>query len=83
ISGICRKKSTVAGQAAANLPDLLICPDCLSRPEITMATLPPLEKAENRFQCPLCGASFPVVREVVFLLPTQLMRELYPEFAGR
>ena len=83
ISGICTKNPADARVAVTNLADLFVCPDCLAGPTGSRTEQPPLEKTGDHLRCPRCGSSFPVIEDVTFLLPTRLMRELYPEFAGR
>ena len=84
VNGICTKQSGVQGIEISNLADLLLCPDCLTRPIIQKLDQSPLiKKMVGSFDCSVCNSSFPVIDDILFLLPTGLFRELYPDFASR
>jgi len=79
VSGTCTKQGPVPSAAPTDLTALLVCPDCLTRAGEYAA----LGAIAGGLQCAACGATFPVVDGVVFLLPTALLRQLYPDVAGR
>jgi len=79
IRGICRKTAQSPRHQAANLTELLACPDCLeSRGPVSDP--PSLSEQGSSLRCDDCGSRFPVVDDITILLPTRLRRELYPEF---
>jgi len=43
---------------------------------------PQLTQTSSSLECSLCGSSFPIIDDIMFLLPTSLFRQLYPEFVG-
>ena len=82
IGGICRKESTDLLAQVPNLTDLLLCPDCLINGNEQMIQQLPLLRTGNNLSCTVCGSSFPVVDDIIFLFPRDLFRKLYPELAN-
>jgi SAM-dependent methyltransferase/uncharacterized protein YbaR (Trm112 family) len=78
VTGLCRKQGSQHTPAPANLAELLICPDCLTKKQTEAA----LQTISGGLRCPSCTTSFPQMDGVQFLLPTDLFRALYPELAA-
>ena len=83
IEGVCGKEDLGAGQEPRELTDLMVCPDCVRGPNTSPAGPPALRKKPGGFACRACGSTFPVIDDIIMLLPSKLFRELYPELAGR
>jgi len=83
ITGICKKGSANLRTEISNLTDLLLCPNCINKTKKQMIDQPPLKQTPSSLKCSVCGSSFPVIDEIIFLLPTFLFRELYPDFASQ
>ncbi|MEM6425149.1 MAG: class I SAM-dependent methyltransferase [Cyanobacteria bacterium P01_D01_bin.128] len=72
-------------QETTALEALLLCPDCGMEAEDASSqtsSQTTLYRENDQLHCPNCGASFPIVNDVIILLPKALLKELYPEFAG-
>jgi SAM-dependent methyltransferase/uncharacterized protein YbaR (Trm112 family) len=82
ISGVCTKDADFGGEPS-NLMQLLLCPNCMGKSEHETADPPPLVQTASSLRCSVCESLFPVVDDIIFLLPKNLFRELYPEFACR
>jgi len=83
VNGICIKAGAAPGIEISNLTDLLLCPDCLSRPNVQKYDQPLLiKKGVGSFDCSVCNSSFPVIEDILCLLPTDLFRELYPDLVS-
>ena len=79
IGGTCTKQGPAPAPPPADLADLLVCPDCRERTGAYVA----LRVIADGLQCTACGAAFPRVEGVQFLLPTALFRQLYPDVDRR
>lgn len=87
ISALCQKQTAEIEPAAETLEDLLVCPDCLNNSKDnnskdSVVKHVPLKRMGDSLICPICDTSFPIINDVIFLFPTALFRELYPEFAN-
>jgi SAM-dependent methyltransferase/uncharacterized protein YbaR (Trm112 family) len=82
IEGVCIKSETDnPRQDAVNMEDFLICPNCMEKNENGLITKPRLIKNPDSLACTICGTVYSAINGIQFLLPTELFRELYPEFA--
>jgi len=77
IGGTCRK-SGIHSEPGATILNALICPSCLG--DGIESALKPNDRG---FQCSRCRKQFPVVNGIVFLLPGNKFKELYPEIYER
>jgi SAM-dependent methyltransferase len=84
ISALVKKESAIprAAYGAADLYDLLGCPECEidPGPEGSGRDRAPLDKQKDFLKCDSCRVEYPIVDDVLFLLPKQEMKELYPQF---
>lgn len=79
IGGLCRK-ARAAGEGGPMEPrDALTCPGCLAHNQAGAAGEPFLAEIGGAYRCSACGFSYPSRDGVIFLLPPELLRQLYPE----
>ncbi len=75
ITGFCQKHAATAVPTSSHPLEALICPDCLTQHQAEQRVQP----CAGGLRCALCGATFPQADGVYFLLPTGLLRALYPD----
>ena len=77
-----KKESEIprAAYGADDLYGLLGCPQCVLEAGEGERDRAPLVKHDDYFKCDKCHTQYPVVENVIFLLPKYEMKELYPEF---
>jgi SAM-dependent methyltransferase len=88
LAGLCRRDEPardpeLAGADGGDLTRLLACPACI---EPTTGAVPfdrpSLVAIQDGFRCPSCEATYPIRDGVIFLIPLDELRELYPEVLG-
>lgn len=81
ISALLKKESDIprAAFGADDLYGLLGCPECLLEAGEGERDRAPLVKHPDYFACDKCKNKYPVVENVIFLLPKAEMKELYPQ----
>jgi len=62
-----------------DLYDLLACPECLSNKPEKGLDRAPLKKHGDYLKCRVCEREYPIVDNVIMLLPYPEMKELYPQ----
>jgi SAM-dependent methyltransferase len=68
---------------ALELTRVLACPACIVPEPAETFDRPRLVAGENGFRCPSCGATYPIHEGVIFLIPPEALRQLYPEVAAQ
>lgn len=83
ISALLKKESEIprAAFGADDLYGLLGCPECELDNKEGERDRAPLVKLQDYFTCDKCHWKYPMVENVIFLLPKEEMNALYPEFA--
>jgi uncharacterized protein YbaR (Trm112 family) len=79
IAGLCRKKIQVERDSPVTISDLLGCPDCTIPLGDRSFDRPSLVQVFNGFQCSQCGFHYPCRDGIIFLLPKDELRQLYPK----
>jgi SAM-dependent methyltransferase len=83
ISALLKKESGVprAAYGADDLYGLLGCPVCvIEGAQAGDRDRAPLVKHPEHLTCDKCNTKYPIVENVIFLLPKDEMKELYPKF---
>ncbi len=78
ISGLCHKLSQMIKHV--DMYDLLGCPDCTIRLKNGGFDRTPLSRHPGFMKCDSCGSEFPIVDDIIILLPREEFRQLYPKF---
>lgn len=77
VCGICFKDTKTSGTNwTTSLKDVVVCPDCLNDGQEIR-----LKWNDEAIPCPQCGNVYRIVEDILLLLPSRLLIELYPEFA--
>lgn len=74
VKGFCQKSGSLPTKKLS-MSDVLICPSCLK-----LGKESDLLKSNHKYVCQSCGKQYPSKENVLFLLPYDEMRELYPSF---
>ncbi|MCP5048495.1 MAG: methyltransferase domain-containing protein [bacterium] len=82
ISGLVKKEPSIPGASygSEGLYDLLGCPVCVIEDSDTGRDRGPLVKHSDHLKCDSCNVEYPIVENVLILLPISEMKELYPKF---
>ena len=62
------------------LYDLLGCPVCIIAQSGNGPDRAPLLRHADFFKCESCHMEYPIIEDVIILLPRQELKELYPQF---
>jgi len=85
VSGLVKKKQTRDNNkktAAKDLYDLLGCPVCVLPGQNGGTDRAPLVRRSDCLKCESCGVNYPIVDNVMILLPQNEIKYLYPKFLG-
>lgn len=79
ISGLCHKVSQL-DKTHVDIYNLLGCPDCTIPIKNQGYDRAPLSRHPGFMKCDSCGSEFPIVDDIIILLPREEFRQLYPQF---
>jgi SAM-dependent methyltransferase len=79
IGGLCRQMPGAAREGPIELEGALTCPACMARRSAGALDEPSLLEAGGDYRCSACDTSYPCRDGIIFLLPPEELRQLYPE----